>query len=149
MYLRRFFTFALLIGVITILEWFMIPSPVAVRPAALAETPWKIPIQPVFNVKNALVTLTGGSLWGKLADNVQPNDSEPEWRFLGTMIRGQERHVIIKKDNQPEQTLVPGDTLPGGSKILSIESDRLCLLINGQKRSLNIYTQGRLSGKMP
>ena len=127
----------------------MIPSPVAVRPVTVVETPWKIPIQPVFNVKNALVTLTGGSLWGKLADNVQPNHSEPEWRFLGTMIRAQERHVIIKKDNQPEQTLVPGDTLPGGSKILSIESYRLCLLINGQKRSLNIYTQGRLSGKMP
>ena len=126
----------------------MIAAPTAPRPSPLAEAPWKIPVKPVLNANDLIATLTSGSLWGKLADSIQTNDGEPEWHFLGTMIRGAERHVIIKKDNQPEQTLVPGDSLPGGSKILSIENDRLCLLINGHKRSLYIYPQGRLSGKM-
>ena len=148
MNLRRIFIFTLSIVGITGLAWLVIPTPAPVRPAPLAETPWKIPVLPVFNTKNALVTLTSGSLWGNLADSVKPNDMEPGWRFLGAMVRGQARYVIIQKDNQPEQTLIPGDNLPGGSKILSIESDRLCLLINGQKRNLYIYPQGRLSGKM-
>ena len=148
MTLRRFMTYFLAIAVIAGLEWLLIPGPTALKSATLPDAPWKIPVQPASGSKDALVTLTNINLWGKLADTVQASENEPEWHFLGTMIRGNERHVIIKKDNQPEQTLVPGDSLPGGSKILSIENDRLCLLINGQKRSLYIYPEGRLSGKM-
>jgi|GEM_PF-1865327 len=148
MTLRRFFIFAILAGSITGLIWLMVPGPAPLRVLPLAETPWILPVQPVSNTKDALLTLSSATLWGKLADTVQPSDSEPEWRFVGTMLRGQDRSVIIKKDNQLEQTLVVGDSLPGGSKIISIDSDRLCLLINGQKRSLYIYPQGRLSGKM-
>ena len=148
MTLRRFFIFALTLAGIVAVAWLTVPSPVAVQPVQLAEEPWKVPVQPVFNAKDALATLNSASLWGKLADITQPSDIEPAWRFIGAMARGLERQVIIQKDNQPEQILVPGDSLPGGSKILSIENDRLCLLINGQKRSLYIYPQGRLSGKM-
>ncbi len=145
---RRFFAFLLIIGAIAALAWLVVPAPVVVGPVLLAEGPWKVPVRTVIKTKEAIATLNGASLWGKLADVAQPSDTEPEWRFIGAMVRGQERYVIIKKDNLPEQTLVVGDTLPGGSKILTIESDRLCLLINGQKRSLYIYPQGRLSGKM-
>ncbi len=148
MTLRRFFILALMIAGIVAVAWLTVPAPVAVRPVQLAEEPWKVPVQPVFNAKDVLATLNSASLWGKLADLAQPDDSEPEWRFVGAIARGQERQVIIKKGNQAEQVLVIGDSLPGGSKILSIENDRLCLLINGQKRSLYIYPQGRLSGKM-
>jgi hypothetical protein len=127
----------------------MLPPPSPVRLAQLAEEPWKIPVQPEFDAKRSLETLNNASLWGKQADSALDAPlNDPEWRFLGAMARGQERHVIIKIENQPEQRLVSGDTLPGGSKILSIENDRLCLLVNKQKRSLAIYPQGPLSGKM-
>ena len=145
---RRIFIFALLMVGIATVEWLLVPAPAAVGSALLPAEPWKIPEQSSFNAKDALVTLNNASLWGKLADIAQPSDIEPAWRFIGAMARGQEHHVIIQKDNQPEQILVPGDSLPGGSKILSIENDRLCLLINGQKRSLYIYPQGHLSAKM-
>lgn len=147
---RHFSTLALMIVGIAYLQWLVVPTPSPAPPARLAEEPWKIPVLQEFDAKSALETLNGASLWGKQADSaldVPLND--PEWRFLGAMARGQERYVIIKIENQPEQRLVPGDALPGGSKILSIENDRLCLLINGKKRSLAIYPQGLLSGKMP
>ena len=133
------------------LQWTVIPMPTPTPPTRLAEETWKIP-NPLISVdvKESLAMLSSASLWGKQADVALAAPlSDPEWRFLAAIVRGQERHVIIKIDDQPEQTLAIGDTLPGGSQILSIESDRLCLLINGQKRSLAIYSPGPLSGIMP
>lgn len=149
MTLRHFSILALAIAGIAYLQWLMAPPPAAVRPARLAVEPWNIPARPEFDAKEALAALNGASLWGKLADTAQAVPlNDPEWRFLGAMARGQERYVIVKIDNQPEQKLVPGDTLPGGAKILGIENDRLCVLVNGQQRSLSVYPQGPLSGKM-
>ena len=140
---------ALLLGGIALLQWFVVPPPAPVRATRLAEEAWKLPLPDEFDVKGALATLDSSSLWGKLAD-IAPVvlANAPEWRFLGAVARGAERQVIIKIDKQPEQRLVPGDTLPDGSEILSIEIDRICILINGQKRSLAIYPQGSLSGTM-
>lgn len=149
MSLRRFLLLALILVAVAIAAWLVIPPPISVQPARLVEEPWKMPMQFAPKTNEALATLNDASLWGKLADIPRVSDVEPEWRFIGAMARGKERHVIIKKDNQLEQVLVPGDILPGGSKILGIENDRLCLLINGQKRSLYIYAQGPLGGKMP
>ncbi len=135
---------------ISFLQWFISPSPIPIRPARLGEEPWKLPEQIEFDVKASLATLNSASLWGKLAE-IAPNAplNEPEWRFLGALVHGKERQVIIQIEGQPEQRLVPGDTLPGGSEILDIESDRLCLLIDGKRRSLAIYPHGALSGSMP
>ena len=147
---RHLFTLALMIAGITSLQWLIIPSPIPIRPARLAEEPWKLPEQREFDVKASLATLNSASLWGKMAEIAQNAPlNEPPWRFLGALVRGKESQVIIKIEGQPEQRLVPGDTLPGGSQILSIESDRLCLLIEGNKRSLAIYPQGALGGSMP
>lgn len=147
---RHLLILALMIGATTFLQWFIVPSPMPGRPARLAEEPWKIPDQIEFDAKEALATLSSASLWGKLADIAPAAPSgPPEWHFLGALAQGQERQVIIKIENQPEQRLAPGDTLPDGSQILSIENDRLCLLTDGQKRSLSIYPQGPLSGTMP
>lgn len=146
--LRRSIALLLLVSGIASVAWLIVPTPRAVRPPPTPEAPWKLPVQPAFNAETVLATLNNASLWGKLTDITQSSDIEPEWRFIGSITRGDERQVIIKKDNLPEQTLVVGDALPGGSKILSIEDDRICLLINGQKRSLYVYAQGRLSGKM-
>jgi hypothetical protein len=144
------FILALSIIGISGLQWIIIPMPTPAHLTRLAEEPWKIPNPPNVDVKESLATLNSASLWGKQADiALAASLSDPAWRFLGVIVRGKERHVILKIDGQPEQTLAPGDTLPGGSQILSIESDRLCLLINGQKRSLAIYSPGPLSGIMP
>lgn len=149
MTLRHFLALTLIIAGIAYLQWLMVPPPAAAKSARLAEEAWSLPAQPAFDAKESLATLNSASLWGKLADSALAAPlNDPEWRFLGAMARGQERYVIMKIDNQPEQKLVPGDILPGGSQILSIENDRLCLLVNGQKRSLAIYPQGPLSGKM-
>lgn len=148
MNLRHFFFYALLLGGIAVLAWQVIPAASVGRVVPLAEEPWKLPTLPSYDSRNALATLTAGGLWGKLAESAPPPTGEAEWRFVGVVGRGEARHVIIKQGDQSEQTLAPGDSLPGGSKILSIENDRLCLLINGKKRSLDIYPQGRLSGKM-
>ena len=148
MSLRQFFFYAFLLGGVAVLAWLAIPTPSVARAAPLVEEPWKLPTLPSYDSRNALATLTAGGLWGKLAETASPPAGEAEWRFVGVVGRGEVRYVIIKQGDQSEQTLAPGDSLPGGSKILSIENDRLCLLINGNKRSLDIYPQGRLSGKM-
>lgn len=147
---RHFSILALAVGGIAFLQWLVIPRPAPIRPASLAEEPWRIPGRTGFDAKQALAALNAASLWGKLPD-IAPDAplNAPEWRFLGAMVRGADRHVIIKIEDRPEQRLVPGDTLPGGSQILGIESDRLCLLMDGRKRSLSIYPDGPLSGIMP
>ena len=45
-------------------------------------------------------------------------------------------------EGQPEQRLTINDKLPGGSTILKIETDTLCILIDGKKRRLGIYETG-------
>lgn len=147
---RRWLVWALLAGVVAFLQWMLVPSPAPVRSVRLADEPWKIRQAPEFDVKEALATLKGASLWGKLADvAVAAPPVDPQWQFLGAIAHGQERQVIVAVENQPEQRLVPGDTLPDGSQILRIENDYLCLLVDGQKRSRAIYPQGRLGGIMP
>lgn len=140
----------LLIGAVALLQWVLVPPPAPIRAVRLADDPWKIQQPFEFDVKEALATLKNASLWGKLAE-IAPAapPSDPKWQFLGAIARGQERQVIVAIDNQPEQRLVPGDILPDGSQILGIESDYLCLLVDGQKRSRAIYPQGRLGGIMP
>jgi len=93
-------------------------------------------------VQQSLAVLTGASLWGKLPETgAETSLNDPEWRFVGAVARGQERYVLVKIDHQPVMKLTQGDALPGGSKIISIENDRLCLMVNGKKRRLNIYPQ--------
>ena len=46
-----------------------------------------------------------------------------------------------KSDDKPAEPLGVGQTLPSGEKILQIDSERLCILINGKRRSLEIRTR--------
>ncbi len=148
MNVRHFFFYALLLGGVTALAWVVIPTPSVARAVQLPEEPWKLPTPSSYDPKKAFATLTAGGLWGKIAEVAPQLDDDQGWHFVGVVARGQERYVIIKNDKQIERTLALGDALPGGSKIVSINDDRLCILINGKKRSLDIYSQGRLSGKM-
>ena len=148
MTLRHFFSLVLVIVGVAYVQWLVVLPPLATRPASLADEPWKVPGQPQYDTAQALAALNKASLWGKLADSVVAPVVDSGWRFLGAMARGQERYVIVKVGNQLEQKLVSGDNLPDGTKILSIDNDRICVLINNKKRTLAIYSQGPLSGKM-
>lgn len=87
--------------------------------------------------------LARAGLWGKLPDAVAEGAmQDPPWRFLGVVRNGPERFVLIKFDGLPERKLGVNDELPGGSKILQIDEDSLCILVNGSRRKLSIYKTG-------
>lgn len=128
--------------VISYSEWLYAPAPTAPEPLPQAGEPWQLPQAPKAQREKAIEILNKTSLWGKLPDAAAARSlNDPEWRFLGVVKNGPERFVMIQIEGQPEKRLTVNDNLPGGSKILKIEDDALCLLVNGKKRSLAIYKQ--------
>lgn len=124
--------------------WWYAPTPPKPKPTprSVAET-WALPMPPKAQTGNNVDILNKRSPWGRLPDVVVAKPLiDPEWRVLGIITNGPERFVLIKIEGQPEQRLGINDKLPGGSKILNIADDNLCLLINGKKRNLGIYRQG-------
>ena len=134
--------FGLLI-VIGYVEWWLAPTPPASQQLSRGAEPWALAEVPRAQSEKAMAVLNKTNLWGKLpeAEATKPLN-DPEWRFIGIVTNGPERFVMIKIEGQPEQRLSINDKLPGGSKILKIESDTICLLINGKKRSIGIYKTG-------
>lgn len=63
------------------------------------------------------------------------------WRLTGTYSRGAEAFVLVSLDGRPAEPLRVGDSLPGGARILEIGQDRICILINGRKRALEVRTR--------
>lgn len=142
MSLRNMLFLALTICAIAYGQWLQTPLPKPLKPISLAEEPWQLRPQRKAELEQPLTTLAGASLWGKLPEtDAKTPLNDPEWRFLGAVAHGSERYVLIQIEGQPETKLAPGDVLPGGSKIVSIENDHLCLLVNGKKRRLSIYPQ--------
>ncbi|OIR06759.1 hypothetical protein GALL_110070 [mine drainage metagenome] len=124
-------------------EWLLAPTPPAPRALRRAAEPWVLPPIRKAQPEQAMALLNKTSLWGKLpAVEAAKSANDPEWHFLGIATNGSERYVLIKMEGQPEQRLTINDKLPGGSKILKIENDTLCILIDGKKRRLGIYETG-------
>lgn len=124
-------------------EWLIAPTPPAPRTLHRAAEPWVLPKIYQAQPEQARAILDKVPLWGKLpAAEAAKSSGDPEWHFLGIATNGSERYVLIKVDGQPEQRLTINDKLPGGSKILKIETDSLCILIDGKKRRLDIYETG-------
>lgn len=140
---RSVLVLAVLLGAAALLEWRFVPNPPTPKAMALAEEPVDLMRTAKPQLDKALQILDKGSLWGKLPEpEAQTSPIDPPWRFVGTMARGTERYVLVKVEGQPEKQLTIGDTLPGGSKILKIDGDTLCLFVNGKKRSIGLYPQG-------
>lgn len=141
---RGWLMFLALLVLLGYAEWQLAPTPVAQKKMKLAEETWELPKLPESPTNQALAILGKKSLWGKLPEKeaLAAAPANPAWRIVGIAANGAERFVLIKKDGQPEQSLRAGDVMPGGSKILNIEQDRICLLINGKKRMLGIYKTG-------
>jgi len=140
---RAWLVFLGLLTVIGYAAWWLAPTPPEPKPARIAAEPWVLPQVQKTQSGKALETLNKASLWGKLPEieTAKPLN-DPEWRFVGIATNGSERFVLISVEGQAEQKLSINDTLPGGSKILKIQSDSLCILINGKRRSLGIYKMG-------
>lgn len=135
---------ALLIALAAGLSWWLVPSPQAPPPAQSRDESWKLPVvartQTQKSAEKSIAAIVAANLWGaavKTAAEVPLVD--PEWRFSGVTINGQEKFVMITIQGQPLQTLKAGDQLPGGAKILKVNDDHLCLLIKGKKRKLDLF----------
>ena len=140
---RRRLAFLGLLIVIGFAEWWLAPAPPAPKPSRRGAESWALPEAPKAQPEKAMAILNKTNLWGKLPEaEAAKSLNDPEWRFVGIATNGPERFVMIKVEGQPEHRLTINDKLPGGSKILKIESDRICLLINGKTRSLGIYKTG-------
>ena len=143
--MRKFLWVMLALVGVGIVLWTIIPAPPPPPPPArLPETAWQLPAGQKPPPQKALELLRTAELWGKVPEPAaQTAPAEPRWRFVAVAIRGAERYVLIEIQGQPQQQLKIGDTVPGGSKILDIEGATLCLLVNGQKRKLDIFPQER------
>lgn len=139
----------LAVGVAAGLIWQQVPEPEAPQPARAAAEEWDLPAGTGKNIeadlKKSADAVLSRNLWGVVAAAADPSAltdlTDPPWRFVGVLRNGAERYVLIKIGNKPVANLKVGDALPGGSKILDIGEDRLCVLVNGKKRALEIYRQ--------
>lgn len=121
------------------LSWWLAPYPPPPLPALGREEVWILPAAPPSNTGKLVAAIVAANPWGAAVPaTVGASLIDPEWRFLGVTVNGQERFVMIKIEGHPVQTLKEGDLLPGGAKILRISIDHLCLLINAKKRKLDI-----------
>ena len=145
---RGIIALAALVAAIAYIQWMIVPAPTGGRAIPPADDRWEIASAQPPAAAQAVEMLNKSSLWGKAAEAPPVAVADSNWRFLGAMARGRERYVIVQVGNQPERRLAPGDKLPDGTPIVDIGHDRICVLVNNKKRSLAIYPQGPLSGKM-
>ncbi|MDP2199695.1 MAG: type II secretion system protein N [Sulfurimicrobium sp.] len=119
--------------------WKAIPEPKVPGSAAVAAEQWELPAEAEGDLKQSATVITERNLWGTVVAAKDMPLNDPEWRFAGVVRNGEEYYVLISIDNKPAEIRKIGDTLPGGSKILKISEDRICILIEGKRRALGIY----------
>lgn len=142
--MQRAMLMLLALGVGAYWEWQAAELPKESRGRSVVQQEgWVLPRLPVRQSQQAMDILTQASLWGKLPESTDQTPlTPPGWRFFGSYSTGAERYLLIKPDNQPEYALKVGDQLPGGSKILRIEQDSICILLKGKQRKLYIIARG-------
>jgi hypothetical protein len=128
------------LAIIGAVLWIIAPGPaVQERPSQPIET-WHLPPASNVSAVAAIESLAKSNLWGKLPDAASAVSlNDPDWRILGIVQAGKERFVLIRVEGQPERRLAVHDKLPGGSEILGIADDSLCIFVNGVRRKLGIY----------
>jgi hypothetical protein len=127
---------------IALVLWLMVPRPVAPKFLTSGSDTWSLPVLSKHEPDPLIKAIADANIWGIVlaAANgpVAPLNS-PEWHFTGVFNDGREQHVMISIDKKPAVALKAGDELPGGAKILRIHDDQICVLVNGQKRTLGLY----------
>lgn len=129
----------LVLGVAAGWIWKALPEPRVPGSAAIKAEQWELPAEAEADLKKSADAITGRNLWGTVAAAKEVSLNDPEWRFAGVFRNGEEYYVLISIDKKPAEIRKIGDTLPGGSKILEISEDNLCVLVNGKRRKLEIY----------
>lgn len=115
------------------------PEPPRVS-AKAAEEPWEMPQSKTANIDPKTIdAIASRNLWGEVVAAKPDEAPDIHWRFVGVGGSEKERTVLIQYLNKPIKTLKVGDMLPGEAKIMNIGEDRLCVLINGKRRILEIY----------
>lgn len=140
---HQWFLLCLLLAVAFVAEWQQISLPGTPKLLERRVDNWEVPAIDKAEPEQALDILSKTTPWGKLPEPVEQGfAANTNWRLLGTFAVGLDRRVLMQLGTLPAQQLKVGDTLPGGSTILKIEPDSLCLSVNGKKRNLAIYQQG-------
>lgn len=120
--------------------WVLAPSPSNVKLVQPRSESWQLPEGVHTNSAKAIAILSGvgNNLWGKLPEVEQQKPlTPPDWRIIASVSQGESAFVIIKfDDTQLEQKIKVGEELPGGNKIIGIGLGKVCVLLNGKKRSL-------------
>jgi hypothetical protein len=121
--------------------WLRVPNPRAPNFLTTGSDTWSLPQLPKREPDPLIKTITDANLWGVVAVAAGPAAplNSPEWRFVGVFNDGKESQVMVSIDKKPAVALKAGDQLPGGARILKITSDQICVMVNGQKRTLGIY----------
>jgi hypothetical protein len=132
----------------------LLPSPLPnARSVNTREPAWTLPVPIRVDSDLAVSTINQRRLWG--AGNVgglppalpgaAPDEkplTPPDWRITGVFTESGKYAVLVSTDGQfVPQTLHVGDALPGGAKIIAINSDRLILTLAGRRVSLSTYPQ--------
>jgi hypothetical protein len=119
------------------------PPKLPVVPASASQSEeWALPDAPGRTIPDILKRLDQHSPWGikPVAGNEAPL-TPPNWRITGVVQDGANHFALLQIQGQPITQLRPGDLLPGGAKIIAVQQDSLCILLNGKVRSLRIYRE--------
>ena len=132
---------AMLVGL-----WLWPPRSVPVVAANSAQDNWRLPSPaPVLDVELAAVSVLRvwprGATGLPVAPVVEESLTPPDWRIAGVYAKGPQSAIIISVPGQPDQTLGLGATLPGGARIAGISAERLCIVVDGRRLSLNIHRE--------
>lgn len=122
---------------------FLAPAPAPIKPSNEKATSFELPTEVTpRNYESSLPKLDGRNLWGNvrpLSESQVPID--PRWWLSGTGGVDKDRFVIMEREGSPSEFLKAGDSLPGKAKILEIQDDALCILIEGKKRKLPVLSK--------
>jgi hypothetical protein len=126
----------------SLIIWAAVPAAPHVAAMAAAPSEWALPTPAVLDVDALATRIDAANPWGVHHDQAdQAPLTPPEWRIMGAAANGDEHLAIIRIEGQAPATLKVGDALPGGAKICAVDSDRLCVVVNGKKRILGIYRE--------
>lgn len=132
----------------------LLPSPLPnARSVNAREAAWMLPAPIRVDSDLAVSTINQRRLWGagnagglpSAMPGSAPDEkplTPPDWRITGVFTESGKYAVLVSTDGQlVPQTLHVGDALPGGAKIIAINSDRLILTLAGRRVSLSTYPQ--------
>lgn len=122
---------------------FLAPVPAAIKPTHDQATHFELPVEVApRNYESDLPKLDGRNLWGNVrALTDSPVLTDPKWWLSGTAGVDKDRFVIFEREGSPPEFLKVGDQLPGKVKILEIQADTLCILVDGKKRKLPVLSK--------